>query len=354
MIKLSIIVPTKNNSKYLKRCIDSLLNQTFKNFEVIIVSDSKLDSKIAREFELKDKRVKVLNNINKGLGGARNAGLEIAQGEFISFVDSDDWLEENTYEFILKKFKDNIDLVVFGVNVTGEKKYIPNGLVNYMTLKYKNEQKIHKDLIFNTNVSAWNKVYKKSIIDKYNLKFPENMQYEDFPFYFQYMLVSESAYYLPGQFYNYFQHANSGMQKTYNHDYASIVDHINGCYYLYLQLINKSLIVLSQDIFIEIYARWTMTALRHCTNKDKIKLLHYAFSIYKKMNFIGYKKSSTLKLLKNKNFKDIIIELEWIKEYRLFGIFPFLQKKRYRTGKEKMFLFNLLKLYSVSVMRGFV
>lgn len=97
MPKISIIVPVYNVEKYLRKCIDSILNQTFKDFELILIDDGSTDEsgKICDEYNLKDNRIKVIHKENGGLSSARNAGLDIAQGEYIGFVDSDDWIESD-------------------------------------------------------------------------------------------------------------------------------------------------------------------------------------------------------------------------------------------------------------------
>ncbi|MGL4876267.1 MAG: glycosyltransferase family 2 protein [Clostridium sp.] len=100
--KISIIVPVYNVEKYLKKCIESILAQTFEKFELILVNDGSTDNcgKIIDEYEKKDKRIKVIHKKNGGLSSARNAGLDLAQGEYIGFVDSDDWIDVDMYEVL--------------------------------------------------------------------------------------------------------------------------------------------------------------------------------------------------------------------------------------------------------------
>ena len=101
MIKVSVVVPVYNTSKYLRRCLDSLVNQTLKNIEIIIVNDKSTDNSkdIIKEYENKYQNIKVIHNkINKGIGYNRNLGIEIASGKYIAFVDSDDYIDLNLYE----------------------------------------------------------------------------------------------------------------------------------------------------------------------------------------------------------------------------------------------------------------
>lgn len=117
MPKISIIVPIYNTEKYLQRCIDSILNQTFKDFELILVNDGSTDlsGKIIEDYARKDKRIKTLHIENSGQGAARNRGLDIATGDYIGFVDSDDWIHMQMYEFMYNSIlKYNADIVQVG------------------------------------------------------------------------------------------------------------------------------------------------------------------------------------------------------------------------------------------------
>ena len=97
--KVSIIVPVYKVEKYLRKCIDSIINQTLKDIEIILVDDGSPDNcgKICDEYAAKDTRIKVIHKENGGLSSARNAGMEVAEGEYIGFVDSDDWIESDMY-----------------------------------------------------------------------------------------------------------------------------------------------------------------------------------------------------------------------------------------------------------------
>ena len=121
--KISIIVPTYYTAKYLSKCLDSILNQSVKDFEIIIVSDGPAeDYDIIEQYAKKDNRIKILKNIHKGLGGARNEALKLAKGEFIWFIDSDDWIEPNSLSIICKVLlNNNIDLLVFSAQIKSEK-----------------------------------------------------------------------------------------------------------------------------------------------------------------------------------------------------------------------------------------
>ena len=121
--EISIIVPVYNVEKYLKRCIDSILNQSFTDFELILVDDGSTDNsgKIIDEYALKDKRIKVIHKENGGQGSARNRGLDIAKGNYIGFVDSDDWIHKDMYKCMYQIInEDNTDIVQIGHNTVEE------------------------------------------------------------------------------------------------------------------------------------------------------------------------------------------------------------------------------------------
>ena len=108
MDKISVVVPVYNVEKYLRKCIDSIINQTYKNLEIILVDDGSPDKcgEICDEYAKKDNRVKVIHKKNAGVSSARNDGIDNATGEYIIFVDSDDWLEDNAIEIMVDKLNE--------------------------------------------------------------------------------------------------------------------------------------------------------------------------------------------------------------------------------------------------------
>ena len=121
--QISVIVPIYNVEKYLAKCIDSIINQTLTNIEIILVNDGSTDNsrKIIDKYDKKDSRIKVIHKKNGGQGSARNAGLDIAKGEYIGFVDSDDWIDSNMYENLYNAaISNNADIVVCNRKVFDE------------------------------------------------------------------------------------------------------------------------------------------------------------------------------------------------------------------------------------------
>ena len=118
MPEISIIVPVYNVEKYLPRCVDSILNQTFTNFELILVNDGSTDRSgiICDQYKKRDNRIKVIHKTNEGVSKARNIGISEAKGRYIEFIDSDDWIERSLLEDTLKQIRiDNSDIIFFGL-----------------------------------------------------------------------------------------------------------------------------------------------------------------------------------------------------------------------------------------------
>lgn len=180
MVKISIIVPVYNVEKYIHRCIDSILSQTFTNFELILVDDGSPDlcGKICDEYEKKDKRIKVIHKKNGGLSDARNAGLEVAQGEFIGFVDSDDYIESDMYEKLLKACElNNSKIAMCGrYNVIGENMY---PLFSFEGCKIWESREAIDNLLSWENIdsSACDKLFSKELFE--NIRFPVGKYNED-------------------------------------------------------------------------------------------------------------------------------------------------------------------------------
>ncbi len=195
MPKISVIVPVYNVEKYLKQCLESIINQTFKDIEIICVNDGSLDKsrKILEEYKNKDSRIRIIDKKNGGLSSARNAGLRFSTGEYISFIDSDDWIDETMFEKLYNNItKMNTDISICAVHRFDEKKSQIDDSNPYFTLEYFNEtfdNKVfsYKDtthFLMDVCVMAWNKLYRKSFLDELGVEFPEGLIFEDGPFFF--------------------------------------------------------------------------------------------------------------------------------------------------------------------------
>ena len=213
-IKVSIIVPVYNVEKYLSKCLDSLINQTLKDIEIIVINDGSPDNsqEIIDIYQKKyPKLIKSYIKANGGLGDARNFGLKYAKGDYIAYVDSDDWVEPDMYEKLYKKaIADNADIVVCGYNVYNEKNEKLKEEKSYNERISDNK----KMQIFLGDNSAWNKIYKKEIIVNNNIKFRSNIWYEDIDFKINILLSCKKISIIDNKLYNYLIRQGSIMNNS--------------------------------------------------------------------------------------------------------------------------------------------
>ncbi len=184
MIELSVIVPVYNGEKYLKKCLNSLINQRMKSFEIIIINDGSTDlsDEIINKYKEKyPKLIKCYKQKNKGQGAARNVGLRAAKGRYIGFVDSDDFAEHDMFiKLYNKAIKTSSDYVECNYRYLKLHKGRNIELKQYCkTRKYKSAE----DMFINPLVSPWNKLYKAELIKNNKIKFPEGVIYEDTSFF---------------------------------------------------------------------------------------------------------------------------------------------------------------------------
>ena len=176
---ISIIVPIYNAEKYLNKCIDSLVNQTKEELEIILVNDGSTDNSENIIKEYKDKRIKYFKNENQGIGKTRNFGIEQATGKYIMFVDSDDYIEKDACEKLYSKaVNNNLDIVIcdfFKVYDSGETEQIT--IPDFKDSSLKENPDIITEFL-----APWAKLYSRKMIIDNNIRFVENLKYEDAPF----------------------------------------------------------------------------------------------------------------------------------------------------------------------------
>lgn len=158
---------------------------------------------ILKEFAARDSRVRVIRQTNQGMAAARNTGLSAVSGEWVSFIDSDDWIEPNTYEECVARISDEIDLVVFGVRIdwtvsklNPRQEKISRGLNECFRLKFDGRRTFSEQVILATDGSACNKLFRSSVIERNGLAFPVGRRYEDSSFSLRFFLVSRGVYFI--------------------------------------------------------------------------------------------------------------------------------------------------------------
>lgn len=216
MPKISVIVPVYNSEKYIRRCVDSILTQTYVDFELLLINDGSTDrsGEICDEYAVKDCRVRVFHKKNGGVSSARNIGLDNAKGEWVTFVDSDDWVS-NSYLYNLLSHIDSVDLVISYAEIvysTGKRRKENYGS-KIITDKY-DVLFVENDL--NWHTSPWSKLFKTNLCE--NLRFIEGMHIgEDLAFLYTYMLNCDKVYVSSDTDYFYYVENQDSLTKRVNH-----------------------------------------------------------------------------------------------------------------------------------------
>ena len=250
---ISVVLPIYNVEKYLRRCLDSIVNQTYKNLEILLVNDGSTDNclKICEEYAKSDNRIKVINKKNAGLGMARNTGIDNARGEYICFFDSNDYIEldtiEKAYQIIVSE---NVEIVCFGFNKVNTKGKIVEKNIPRMGKNVFKNSEIILDFLpnlisenpktgksSNLNMSAWAAVYSMKLIKENNWKFVSERE-----------IISEDVYSLLNLYRNvkkvaileealyYYCENNTSLTKVYRKDRYERIEY---CYKRCAELCKK-------------------------------------------------------------------------------------------------------------------
>ncbi|PWM76194.1 MAG: glycosyl transferase family 2 [Clostridium sp.] len=303
MPKVSVIVPIYNVEKYLEKCINSLLSQTLEDIQIILVNDGSKDNSgnIAKEYEKNNKdRVIYVEKENGGLSDARNYGLKYATGDFIAFLDSDDYIEKNAYEEMYNKaIEENADYV--------ECDFIwkfPNKIRVDKQYPYKNK----KEMLSFVRVVAWNKLIKRQLITDNNLEFPKGLRYEDVEFTYKLIPFINKFAYVDKPFIHYVQREGSiaNVQNERTAEIVTVLDNVIGFYK------KNNIYEKYRDELEYNYARYLLCSSlkRMCKIKDKTireKLLTESWERLN-LNFPNWKENVILKTVnigKNKYMRTV-------------------------------------------------
>lgn len=289
-MKFSIIVPVYNVEKYIKKCLDSIDKQTYQNFEVIIVDDGSLDNstRIIKSFLKNKKNYKYYNKQNGGLSDARNYGLKYVTGDYLLFIDSDDYISKDLLEILNEEInKSNPDIIKFGCNaiINGKKKYYNSN--NFANLNPNEALKIllKDDLV----EPACLYCYKASYWQKYNFKFVKDRLHEDFGLIPLILMNAKKISSIPYIGYNYVIRDNSIMTTA---DQDKLIKKFND--YLYFFKVNIPLIQNCQNI--------------NDYNKKLLKSF-YANGVIQKLQTLDKKLVKELKKeIKNNKIYDYLID----------------------------------------------
>ena len=226
---ISIIVPIYNSEESLNQCIDSIIRQTHQNIELILVDDGSFDNSgsICDKYALNDDRIKVIHKINCGVSAARNTGIINAQGEYIQFVDSDDFIDEKMCEKLIHRInEDNSDIVVCGYTTVYDEKKVytqyDDNLYDNLSELSAHFSDLYLNCFFN---SIWDKLYKRSKIKDY---FDENLSLgEDLKFNLSYLKKCNSVSVINECLYNYVVRASDSLSSKYRENMFELILYTN-------------------------------------------------------------------------------------------------------------------------------
>ena len=237
-MKISIIIPIYNAEKYLNRCIDSIINQTVNNWELLLVDDGSMDGSlsICEKYGLNDGRIVIIHKENEGLVSARKAGLKVAKGEYVTYVDADDWIEKDMYRHLMQIIiNTKADIVTsgcirdYGNHILIDDGRIPTGLyegqelVNVVLTNLVSTDNFYQD---NLSPFLWNKIYDRKLLLKYQIFVDNRITIgEDLACTYPCILNAESIFILKKSYYHYCMYGNSmmGNSKYNNWDNLQIL-----------------------------------------------------------------------------------------------------------------------------------
>lgn len=317
--KISIIVPVYNVELYLEKCVDSILAQTFTDFQLILVNDGSTDNsgEICNDFARRDDRILAIHRGNEGVSSAKNIGLNLARSEYIIFVDADDWIERPMLDILYTSMVLNsVELAVSGtivdyISCLNKSKIYQCDLEGRYNLY--NGCDIFSELSNNNLLNfCHGKMFKKSIIDQMHLRFLENVTLaEDTLFLISYLQNSCNIYMNRGNFYHYVQHSSSSLAYKYRSDKYEILTKIIGEFknlFVKFNVYNGKL----EGYLMDRYGVIVIGTIRDFSRKEcklsfvgRVKYLRYIFqdirfdSWHKKIDFKKY--DSKLGIVANLN-----------------------------------------------------
>lgn len=243
---ISVIVPIFNVENYLDECLKSIINQTYKDIEILCIDDCTLDNSIntVKKYMRMDSRIRLINHEeNRGLGGARNTGIQEARGEYIAFVDSDDVLDLSMLEKCYKAITTyDVDAVVCAVRRFCDNQEIASLSTFHYMLSPKSRIYFvadHKERLIDIWPSAPNKLYKASIIKEFACHYPERVLYEDHFFYYSYFSHVRAFYYIYEPLYNYRANRSGSITSTVTGREDEVFNILEGLKPVFKDLINN-------------------------------------------------------------------------------------------------------------------
>lgn len=202
---LSVIIPAYNVAPYIRRCLDSVCGQSYPNLEIICVDDGSTDEtfSILQEYAAKDSRIVLHHQNNAGQATARNWALDHAHGDFVIGADSDDYVALDCYEKAMHHMTDDVDMVIFPPHVIGHDHRRVDEVTKWFDSPFKGRFGLDGYTPSSLTNHVWNKIFRRSIIEKYHIRFPDGQWFEDIAFTLMYFSVIKWAYMMEEKLYYY-------------------------------------------------------------------------------------------------------------------------------------------------------
>ncbi len=314
-MKAAVIIPVYNVEKYLGKCIESAMNQSERDIEIILVDDGSTDAspEICDGYSMRDDRIKVIHQENAGLGGARNTGIRAAAADWLFFLDSDDYLDEETIEKALEAGeKHGADMVIFGIRSVDEKGFALASLIDGIEKNRPLSLNEKKDMLISLP-AACNKAYKRMLFMESGIAFPAGVWYEDIRTTLKLMLFTEKIVYIPEVLYNYLSREGSitkNINAGRNREIIEAFEDLTG----FFKEKGKFEEFHGELEFLTLYHVYIVASVRVIRIDRKHALLD-EFADFIKAIFPNYRENKYLHML-TKNEKIL---------------FNLLEKKRYRT-----------------------
>ena len=326
-MKVSVIIPIYNTEKYLRRCVDSVLNQTFVDYEILLIDDGSTDdsASICHEYAQKYDRIKAIHAHHLGVASARNLGLKLAKGKYIMFCDSDDYAEPDWIQTLYETIEKNPDSSVFSaflknnIDEGTEKEVI---LPNSDNITQMDNTEYYCIYINSLSSFLWNRIYRRDIINKNDLVFPSNLlQGEDLLFNIEYMKLCKNFVHVPKPLYHWVDNNVETLTRVFNPYYFDVLKEF---YYPRLRIISdKDKQVFYDNSFYRFYTSMDLVfdERNKATRREKIKYCNY---ILKSDVFIDATKHAGKEQCNNK-LKFILK----FKNYRLLSFVSSISRKRH-------------------------
>ena len=307
---ISVIVPIFNSEKYLSKCLESISSQKIRELEVICIDDGSTDgsASIVKDFQKKDSRFYLVKQKNQGRGSARNTGIKLAKGEYICFVDSDDKLEPNALELLLKKIREKGDAVVSSISVINfiyPEKSISD--TEYYKIRFSGVKKTSPQLIFGFHYSPCGILFKRSIIEEFNISFPEETLYEDAYWHWCYFIHTKEVNFVKDSTYLYIRRSGSAMSQTFDKKPGLAIQHLTICDLIFKKLYLSN--YFGNDIALKLLEQAFWFSFRNSPSSDKILVCSRTVQILRNYH-LDPLNSNILTQLNNGNLK----EINWFSE----------------------------------------